>query len=86
MNLFGGTSYAGTHPCWQWQPTLSSHNPNPPLTLLDFVPGGPGFRSFASIWFGPESGGGDGGGGGPLAGGRKLISQALAATLQAELT
>ncbi len=44
-----------------------------------------GFRSFASLWFGPDAGGA-GGGVVTTASGRKLISQALAGTIQAELT
>ena len=49
--------------------------------------GGGGFRSFQSVWFGP-----DGGAGGgvtpptPVTSGRKLISQGFAATLNGELT
>ncbi len=44
-----------------------------------------GFRSFQSMWFGPDAGGA-GGGVVTTASGRKLISQALAGTIQAELT
>ena len=46
-----------------------------------------GFRSFASLWFGPDGGAGGGGVTPPtVTSGRKLISQAFAATLNGELT
>ena len=44
-----------------------------------------GFRSFQSMWFGPDAGGSTGAVV-AAATGRKLISQGLAATIQAELT
>lgn len=45
-----------------------------------------GFRSFASMWFGPDGGAGGGAVAPVTTSGRKLISQALAATLNGELT
>ena len=44
------------------------------------------FRSFQSVWFGPDGGAGVGAVTPDVTAGRKLISQGLAATIQAELT